>query len=496
MKEGEEVNITEKLITHHFHVNSIEQNEDNTVIKFKAIVHDFLPTVNGWAITEDTASKRIHTLINKHIVTRYYSADENGGIDCLGDHEPSSTILRGTDDIEIPKMLTNSIGTITNAYIDWIDSENQSLGKAVWAEGVLLAMENINEIGLLLEWFEKDIKILISVEWWYTTSITDINNVIWIADPTYSNICILNSEQRGDKPIIYGNYDYANLQLQFNQAIKADLDSKSSLEIDKQNNNKGSDNLENIFIKALNDISFGEIRNKIYSALAKVMVAEEYNSMWLSDWDIYETYFIYETYSGTEWVRYKIDYTKSENDELTVDYESKKQVVRQDVYVEVSEVQALNTKIDELKNDLNSKTEELTNVVSEKGKLDETIISLNSTIEELKPFKDEIDKQKYEVSLNEKQTYYSEKFNAMNAKEKFESEEVQGLIKQTLNPEENVQAELTLNKMLVDMLQVKKEVNSKETNLQNDFKELNSKMNNLIPTNDDNFVGNYGFEVN
>lgn len=495
------MNVVDKLITHHFHINSLEQTEDETIIKFKALVHTFEQTPNGWGITEDTASKRIHTLINKHIVTRYYSADENNGIDCLGDHENSETILRGTDDVKIPKMLTNSIGTITNAYIDYIDENNESLGKAVWAEGVLLAMENMNEVSLLMEWFEKDVKILISVEWWYTTSVKDNNGSTWIADPTYSNVCILNSEQRGDKPVIYGNYDYANIQLQFNQAIKADLESKESFNNISKNNIKneieknGDDSLEtNIFKKALNELSFGDIRDEIYSDLAKKMVAEEYNNIWISLYYVFENYFIYEVYEDSNWIYYKISYTKTETG-VDVDLASKVKVERDSVWKEVPQVQALNTKIEELTIEITTKDESLNTLNTEKETLTQTISGLNSTIEELTPYKETVDTQEYEKALNEKKEYYSDKFGAVNAKEKFDTEEVQTLIKQTLNSEEGTKAELALNKMIVEMVQTITIDNKKEDSPQNSYKELNSNMNNLIPTKE-SFVKNYGFEIN
>jgi len=82
----------------------------------------------------------------------------------------------------------------------------------------------------------------------------------------------------------------------------------------------------------------------------------------------------------------------------------------------------------------------------------------------------------------------------MNAKEKFDTEEVQALIKQTLNSEEGFKAELELNKMIVEMVQNVSNSKNQEPNSQNNYKELNSKMDNLIPT-DNGFVKNYGFEI-
>lgn len=502
------LDLLNKFITHNTVLNSLEQVEDNTVIKCKALIMHFNKSFNGWAVKEDVVKQRMSTLINKPIVARYYSEEENNGLDALGDHEPTTIKLRGTNgEVDLPSTNTKAIGVTTNVYIDYIDPQDHTLGKGLWAEGIIWALDNINETSLLLEWFSNNIPILLSVEWYYSQE-TFMDNTRWILDPTFSAVCLLNSELRGEKPIYYGNYDVAHLDLllnqqhynSFNQAVKADLEKGNSFNDIENKIENGDDRLENIFLKALNDISFGEIRDKIYSALAKVMIAEEYNSMWISLWDVYDTYFIYETYNGTEWVRFKINYTKGENDELVVDYENRKQVVRQDVYVEVSEVQSLNTKIDELTQELNGKAEEFNNKVEElnvvnveKESLNETIIGLNSQIEELKPYKETVDAQEYEKALNEKKEYYSEKFNAMGAKEKYESEDVQNLIKQTLNSDEGMKAELQLNKMIVEMVQATN--SKKETNSQNNYKELNSKMDGLIPTKE-NFVDNYGFDIN
>ena len=488
----------DKLIRHDFALNSLEQSEDKTVIKFKACVLDFLKSHNGWAISKSTCEKRMHTLVNKHIVVRYYSEEENGGLDAFGDHEETSVKLRGTD-IMLPATKTHSIGTITNAYIDYVEPNSPLSGEAVWIDGVILAMENINEASLLLEWHENNIPILTSVEWYYTQDMYDNEGTQWIVDPTFSNLCILNSEARGDKPIIYGNYDCSHIELmvnQLNQAVKDDL------AINNKHQRK-DDDMENVFLKALNDISFGQIRSKIYSALSKVMVASEYERLWISDWDVYDTYFIYETYDGENWIKFKVEYTKTEDDEIEVNYEDRKQVERQDVYVEV---QVANNQLEEIKTELNTikeekanletqlneKAEEIISISEEKVNLNETIVALNSKISELEPFKAEYDKAEFDKALIARVEELKPKFVKFNGLDVFESEEVQSLVKDTLDVEKALNAKLAIYEKLDEVIGAFNIDDNSNTG--NGVVGMNTKsLNNLVPDKKD-FVSKYGFD--
>lgn len=488
----------DKLIRHDFAINSLEQSDDKTVIKFKACVLDFMRSHNGWAISKSTCEKRMHTLVNKHIVVRYYSEEDNGGLDAFGDHEETSVKLRGTD-IMLPATNTHSIGTITNAYIDYVEPNNPLSGEAVWIDGVILAMENINEASLLLEWHENNIPILTSVEWYYTQDMYDNDGTRWIVDPTFSNLCILNSEARGDKPIVYGNYDCSHIELmvnQLNQAVKDDLALNNK-------HKRKDDDMENVFLKALNDISFGQVRSKIYSALSKVMVASEYERLWISDWDVYDTYFIYETYDGENWIKFKVEYTKTENDEIEVNYEGRKQVERQDVYVEVqvadSQVEEIKTELNTIKEEkanletqLNEKAEEIVSISEEKVTLNETIVALNSKISELEPFKTEHDKAEFEKALNAKIEELKPKFEKFNGLDVFDSEEVQSLVKDTLDGEKALNAKLAIYEKLDEVIGAFNiEDNS---NAGNGVVGMNTKsLNNLVPDKKD-FVSKYGFD--
>ena len=497
--------ILNKIITHNFCLNNIEEiPEDKSILKFKAVVMDFKKSHNGWAVSKDTVEKHMHTLVNKHIVTKYYSEEENDGIDALGNHEPDTNVLRGTNgEVEIPITNTRSIGTITKVYIAPLESNNVLSEEVLWCEGILLAWDNINECSLLLEWFNNNIPILASVEWYYTQNMIDNDGVEWIVDPTFSALTILNSEQRGNKDIVYGNYDCSHIELMLNNEHYKEFNSAIIKDINTNINRKG-EIMENIFLKALNDISFGGIRGKIFEALAKVMIAEEYNKLYLGMWDIYNTYFIYETYIDEEWVRFKVEYTKDEEDNITVDYEGRKQVVRQDICVEVSEAEKA---VNEIKEEINAKEIKLNETVGELEKIKEELlnskneqIEINSKLEEiksenekLKKYEEEINQIKYNEKLDEVSKSYEKDFEMFNSIEKFNEEEIQSLIADTLDSEKSFNATLELKDILLECAKNNK-INSKDKNNISVI-EGSKSLNNLVKPSKE-FVDNYGFDIN
>lgn len=495
-------NFVEKLIRHDFKLNNLEQSEDKTVIKFKACVLDFLKSNNGWAISKDTCSKRMHTLVNKHIVVKYYTEDENGGLDAFGDHEESSVKLRGTD-ITLPSTDTHSIGTITNAYIDYVEPDNPLSGEAVWIDGVILAMENINEASLLLEWHENNIPILTSVEWYYTQDMYDNNGTQWIVDPTFSNLCILNSEARGDKSVIYGNYDCSHIELmvnQLNQAIKEDLAINN-----KQNKGRVED-MENRFIKALNGLSIGELSSKVYSALRGVMTCDEYYDTYVSDYNVFyeEKFFIYHLYKTDGCEYFKVTFELDADENMVIDFENKQQVKHEQVWVTVEtaqgQVEEVNEQLNsiteangELEKQLNAKLEEVVAITEEKLSLSEQIVSLNSTIAELEPFKVEHDKAEYEKALNEKVAEYEPKFSKFNGLDVFQTEEVQQLIKYTLDTEKGLNAKLAIYEKLDEVIESFNMTDDKNVSVGVIDKSTKS-LNNLVPT-PKSYVDKFGFDV-
>lgn len=470
------MNKFEKLLSHDFCANSIEVVEDENVLILNARVLDFKKSPNGWGITEEVCEKYMHTIIGKHIVTKYFV-----DTDTLGGHEDNKQKFR-LGDFDIPHKDTNSIGTVLDVWIDWIDENDESKGKAMYVKCTLMVLEHINEVTLIQEWLEKGIKVNLSVEWFYSESVV-IDGVEWIANPTFSNICVLNSESKNGKQVIKGNYDVAELGInlldEMNNAILKDF---------KMNNEEG-DRMKNRLLEALNGLSVDEITSGIYSALEKIMTAEEYYDVYV--WDIYpdDKYFLTRNWND-EWGIYKkYDYTVAEDGAITV--KEGVLVKKEEVFVPVS---VMNEKINEVQAELEKANEERAAMESSANEIkveletkiatlevDNSLLStekqsLSDMVNELSVYKEKQEKQEYEEKLNAKITYYEAKFNEVGEVEKFNSEEIQLKIKEMVNSDELValKAENEVNKFLLD-----KKVNSTEKSLIHQG--LNSNMDGLIP---------------
>ena len=234
------------------------------------------------------------------------------------------------------------------------------------------------------------------------------------------------------------------------------------------------------WLTVVNEMSQGEIKSSLYDALSKVMTADEFYGIWISSWNVYDTYFVYEKPIDNGYKYYKVNYTKTET-EVTIDFEGKVEVKFSEMWIPVEdsekvvnekeeEITSLNEKITTLENDnttLNEKIKILENdkttlnnkIVSlegEKVSLNEkyeqatnTVTELNEKVSVLQPIVDTYNKEQYEKTLNEKITYYENKFLSLNAKDKFNAKETQDLIVKSLN---DIDAKEKLNDMIIELV--------------------------------------------
>ena len=316
-------------------LNSITPSEDPTIVEGVFVVHDFLVSGNKQQISEEIATEYMNTLIDKPIVCRYVKKEDNFGVDGLKGHEDTVDIDRKTGK-EIQYQDTIGIGTIVEVWIGEGTLSNGEQGNVLYCKAKLWKDKYRNIIGLITEWLEKGIRVSVSVEYLFL-NYQVMNGVQIINAPIiYTGLCLVQSEDVLNLPKLAPSYDSAYLVSlnALNDAINKDIEKSLN------NIKKDGDKMDNVFIKSLNDKSFGDIRDALYIALSKVMTADEYYNVWISTWSTFDTYFVYETVENDTWVYYKVNYTKGENDEITVDYSSKVKVERQDVWVEVSEVTA------------------------------------------------------------------------------------------------------------------------------------------------------------
>lgn len=464
-------------------LNSITDSDNPTKKDCEFVLHGFDISHNHAFITKETADKTLHTLKGMPIVAHYYpKTNHELDDDALGSHEVQFERDRDSGE-PIVTMGTVPIGVFTeDAYITTIVDDQGNEKEVVAGKGILWASRFPNVIGLLKEWVDEGISVVSSMEILFDSykvedGITEILNYV------YEGHCILNSSDRGDHKKVYPAYDESTLTKLVAEAINQENKTK------QQNSNEEGDKMDKF--KKVFELSHEDIRSLLYAELDPKLGDRTYS--WIAE--VYDTYFVANIYSFAEDNEYdkffKIDYTRDDT-KVEVNMDSQKEVFLKRNWEEVvpEEVQAqLNekeTKISDLETQLNSIKEEKEGIQTQFNQTSEKLVQLNSAVEELKPFKEQVEQEKLEKSLNEKKEFYSAKFSALKANEKFESEEVQELVKKTVfENEEGKEAILQLNTMLVELVTV--EDKQEESPV---IRETSSKRENLIPA-DDSFESRY-----
>ncbi|TPG68910.1 hypothetical protein EEL31_10455 [Brevibacillus laterosporus] len=435
----------EKKSSFKLQLNEIKQSEDVTVLPVTFIIHDFEKSWNNQIVSKDVSMSAAHTLLNKPIVAKYYPVTQfNTLTDALGSHEEYLDSDRYGD----PAIKTDTvpIGVFTTEGYLLNVNENGEMKEVLAADAILWRSRFGDICDLLLEWYQRGIQIFSSVEFLYKNySFKD--GIEYVESPIYYDAhCLLNAEERNGHKVVEPAYDASKL-LSFN-------DLKQFNRLVAQATHKDKKEGDVMFFKKVCELSHDDIRSKLYNQLSIQMSEQEFNCSYIVD--VSENSFVVESWNEDEGSKkyHKMGYSK-ENEQVIVNFQSKTEVVEERTWTGVSDVEQLKTEL----NEANEKIGEFT-----------------SQINSLKPFKEKHDQIQFENSLNEKKQYFAEKFEAVDAKEKFENEEVQSLIKLSLNSSlEGQEATLKLHSMLVELVKVPK----KQEGLF--VQEFASKNNNLLP---------------
>ncbi|MFZ8004679.1 hypothetical protein ACO1D0_00705 [Bacillus licheniformis] len=457
-------------------LNEIKKTDDPTKLPCTFIIFDFETSHNNTVISKEVALDASPTIINKPIVAKYHEVEGiNTATDALGSHEA----YLGTDkhgELEV-KTDTTPIGVFTSeGYIMEIDTP-EGKKEVLAADAVLWSSRFSDACELLLEWYSRGININTSCEILYSNySVKD--GIEYIETPIYlEGHAILNSEKRGEHDIVLPAYDSSRL-VSFNEMQKFEKLVAQAANQEKQKEGEKVDKFKKVF-----ELSHSDIRTLIYNQLDPTLESNE--GSYIAD--VYDTYFIVNIYSWSEDNSYdkyyKINYAKN-GDTLTIDFDSKievflkrnwEEVVPEEIQSQLNEKDTTISKLSEQFNEIKEKF----NTASEK------LVQLNSALEELKPFKEQHEKAEFEKRVQEKKEFYKSKFEALNAEEKFETEEVQNLILASAkDSEETDKAILQLNSMLVDL--VDHEADQDEVFI----RELSSKREKLLKE-DDSFESRY-----
>ncbi|MBD1379207.1 hypothetical protein [Metabacillus arenae] len=410
-------------------LNSIMDSDNPTKAEVSFVIHGFDISHNYAFISKETAEKTLHSLKGMPIVAKYHDkSSHEESDDALGSHEVQFERDRDNGD-PIITMGTVPIGVFTeDAYITTITDDQGNEKEVVCGKGILWASRFPNVIGLLKEWVDKGISVVSSMEILYDSYKVE-EGITEILSYVYEGHALLNSQERGNHKKVYPAYDESKLTKLVAEALKQNKEESEEVEQVEENQLNQEEVVE-------------ELKNEEPEEVAKGKEAEE--------------------------VQGEPNVEEQQEDEKP-----------EEAPEENEEVKSLQSELEELKDQVSSLKEANEQLQEKFSKATEKLTQLNSQLEELKPYKEQVETEKFQKQLSEKQDLYRGKFEAMSAVEKFDSEEVQDLIKKSLNSDdEGKEATYQLNSILVDLVQVKTEENDGV------IRETSSKRENLIPAND------------
>ncbi len=430
-----------------FSLNSISETNNPSQLEATFVVHDFLTSWNGAVISKEVAQENIQYLVGQYICCKYIPKENNDGLDALGDHEAGFEINRDTGS-KMVSTNTVPIGHITEAYIDMGTQSDGTEGEVVYCKATLWLNKFYNVLSFLNEMVESGINVPCSVEYAYSNYEMK-DGIRYDQSPIYYEaLCILNPIDRGDIKQVLPAYDSSKFEgFSFNSLVEADIHNS------KNESKEGVKTMENIFYKALNGLSLGDQRDKVMVALSKNLTAEEFNNTWISMYDIEADVVKYETCVDGEWKKFAIPYSITEGQEIELNMAEKaeweyqaviKEVIKEVPVVDEEATKAFNSKIEELEGNLLSEKD---SVVS----LNAQIVSLTEEVAKLEAYKTQLEEIEHNAKVEAVQAEYKAKFEVFNSVDKFESEEVQALVLETLDEEKSMNAKLAIADILVEV---------------------------------------------
>lgn len=470
-------------------LNEMAQDEnDPLLIRCTYSIIDFSQSGNNQIIPKELGIESAPSLKNKPLLC-VYTKNTNDSNTNPNDFFSGHGEFEGQDRYGNDIIDSNSIAigfAPSGGFLTTIKDENDIDKEVIACEFVLWADRNIPILQLIQAIYDSGEPLYSSCEYWYYNY--EVNEGIeTLKSPLlFSGQCLLGN---GHQPAFESSKLLSlneKWEKAVNECIKSEVDKKKNNSIDDLNkiNNQKEDKsmaeeVKEMFKKVC-ELSFDDIRSLIYGQLKAVLSDEEYMDSWISD--TFDTYFVLSYWNVSDHKYYKVTYTKT-NDVVAIDWENRVEVFLYQEWKEIPAVQlALNEKEDVIKT-LNSTIETLTtektDLSTKFNNATDSITELTKQVNEMKPLVETYNTEQYEKALNEQKDKFEEKFVALNAKEKFDSEEVQELIKKSINEaEDGKEAILSLNSMLVDL--VKPLGDKKEVKI---IKEVNNKkMENLIDT--------------
>ena len=279
-----------KKLQYNLQLNDVKKTNDPTIIACTFVILDFEVSHNNTLIDKDVAKDAAPSLLNKAIVAKYHKVQSaNTSTDAFGGHEAFiSEDKHGELTVQLD---TTAIGVFTSEGYIMEMGEGDNKKEVLACDAVLWRSRYGDAIDLLLEWFNKGIKINTSCEILYQ-NYTMKDGIEYIHSPIYfDGHCILNSEERGEHEVVLPAYEDSQL-LNFNEIHKfnklvAEAVNKQSM-FDKDKEGEEMKKFKKVF-----ELSHEDVRSLIYRQLDPTL--GENTDSYVAD--VFDNYFIVNIYS-------------------------------------------------------------------------------------------------------------------------------------------------------------------------------------------------------
>lgn len=438
-------------------MNELNQDtKDPTKLHFTMSILDGNTSHNNVKVLNNGLQSLAKSVKGMPLVAKLIVDEEDRSNDDFGDHEVKiSKDRNGQDFID---RETIAIGSFTNdGYLvkQVIDGEEVDV---LMGDGVLWVSRYPDIVNLIKEMFDSGIKINTSSEYRYDYSkayFDDDNVEIHDMDLYFEGTAVLGSDSKYVPPA----YDYATF-LSLNKKKTNEFNLLVAQALEKK---EGEKYLELQTNKVSYYTIMDQAKNQVYESLE-----DKPKYIWVND--ITNEDVIISTESEDYDVKYwQFKYTL-ENDEVKVDLSSGVEVKESRQWTQVTET--MTNKISELESykeglevELNSAKVEKLDLVEKLNKADELIVNLTNevklnkvTIEELTPFKEQVELNAKKELIEKAKVEFEAKFMSVEGEEQFNSEEVQELVVNSIvEGEVGLNAKLQLSNMIIDLASKKLE---------------------------------------
>lgn len=468
----------------------ISQKVDSTVKEITMLVHKIdSVNENGLDFLKEDTEANMNTLIDKPVVCKYYPEKDN-----LGSHEQVVDPKTG----KIVELNTIAVGSITDVWIDKMSEDDEV--EALYAKATIWSYKYPKIMSVIERLFSEGVSkssVEVSIRKYGENPTQQYRNAV---EYSYLGNCLLSSEvppADSDAGVMdITNKEIASaieqdLQVENNNEMKGDVN-VSEVEFNKGRNIAYHGKIE------VNSLKFEEVRDQIYNLLNPINPTSNYRKynycidelyvdyVVVEDWDDYRAYFkipysinddmiILEAESN--WIAgtkgfipngvdvnsllIQVDELNNKIENLQKEVELSMEKKNEELVTEIANKEAEITKLAEEVKELTDKVTELNGVVvtqeDAKKELETKITELNGKIDELTPFKEQVEKATKDAKVAELNSKYSRLLDD----ETFKSERVQNAITECNEVELNSVVVEYVTKEKVEV-EAETEVNSKE----------------------------------